>query len=84
MTLAAGLFTFTGAACKLNLKVTRPTLANEMLAERHNVHVSAETVRQLMTDRGMWRAKVRRGANAHPMRERRSKPCFQPIVALRT
>lgn len=50
-----------------------PTLANEMLAERHNIHVSAETVRQLMTDRGIWRAKVRRGANAHPMRERRSK-----------
>ena len=50
-----------------------PTLANEMLAERHNIHVSAETVRQLMTDRGIWRAKVRRGVNAHPMRERRSK-----------
>ncbi|HIE87922.1 MAG TPA: ISNCY family transposase [Gammaproteobacteria bacterium] len=50
-----------------------PTLANEMLAERHNIHVSTETVRQLMTDRGIWRAKVRRGANAHPMRERRSK-----------
>ncbi|MBT6586874.1 MAG: helix-turn-helix domain containing protein, partial [Gammaproteobacteria bacterium] len=30
-----------------------PTLANEMLAERHNIHVSAETVRQLMTDRGI-------------------------------
>ena len=50
-----------------------PTLANEMLAERHNIHVSAETVRQLMTERGIWRAKARRGANAHPMRERRSK-----------
>ena len=50
-----------------------PTLANEMLAERHNIHVSAETVRQLMTERGIWRAKARRGANAHPMRECRSK-----------
>ncbi len=50
-----------------------PTLANEMLAERHNIHVSAETVRQLMTDRGIWRAIVRRGVNAHPMRVRRTK-----------
>ena len=50
-----------------------PRLANEMLAERHNIHVSAETVRQLMTDRVIWRAKVRRGANAHPMRERCSR-----------
>jgi len=44
-----------------------------MLAALHNIHVSAETVRQLMTDRGIWRAKTRRGAHAHPMRERRSK-----------
>ena len=42
-----------------------PTLANEMLAERHNIHVSTETVRRLMTDRGIWRAKTRRVANAH-------------------
>ena len=50
-----------------------PTFANEMLAERHNIHVSAETVRQLMIERGLWRAKTRRAPNAHPMRERRSK-----------
>jgi len=50
-----------------------PTLANEMLSERHNIQVSVETVRQLMIGRGVWRAKVRRGSNAHPMRERRSK-----------
>jgi transposase len=50
-----------------------PKLANEMLAERHNIHVSTETVRRLMTDRGIWRAKTRRDANAHPTQERRSK-----------
>jgi transposase len=48
-----------------------PTLANEMLSEHHDIHVSAETVRQLMIGRGIWHAKLRRASAIHPMRERR-------------
>ena len=37
-----------------------------MLAERHNIQVSAETVRQLMIAQGLWRAKQQRVKPLHP------------------
>lgn len=49
-----------------------PTLACEKLAERHDLHLSKETVRKLMITEGLWRAKHRR-STAHPRRERRAR-----------
>ena len=50
-----------------------PTLAAEKLAQRHDVHLSVESARQLMIGAGYW--KPRRGAaiSVHPMRERRAR-----------
>ncbi|HIF9198878.1 TPA: hypothetical protein ACX6RS_001557 [Photobacterium damselae] len=31
-----------------------PTLAHEKLTERHNIHVSVETIRQWMIADGLW------------------------------
>ncbi len=48
-----------------------PTLACEKLAELHSMHLSVESIRQLMITAGYW--KTRRGGSvcAHPIRERR-------------
>ena len=50
-----------------------PTLAAEKLAERHDIALSEETVRQLMIAAGFWQP--RRGARVrqHPLRERRAR-----------
>jgi len=50
-----------------------PTLANEKLAELHDIHLSVESTRQLMIGTGYW--KTRKGGTvcAHPMRERRAR-----------
>lgn len=50
-----------------------PTLASEKLAERHGIQVSAETVRRLMTEAGLWRPKPVRRQAPHPLRERRAR-----------
>ena len=50
-----------------------PTLAAEKLAELHDIHLSVETVRQIMIAASYW--KPRKGAVicVHPMRERRAR-----------
>jgi transposase len=50
-----------------------PTLAAEKLAERHDMHLSVESTRQIMIAAGYW--KPRKGASicVHPMRERRAR-----------
>ena len=50
-----------------------PTLAAEKLAERHEIHLSVESTRQMMIAAGYW--KPRKGATicVHPMRERRAR-----------
>ena len=50
-----------------------PTLACEKLAERHNLHLSVESTRQMMIKAGYWHPKKGGSACAHPMRERRAR-----------
>lgn len=50
-----------------------PTLACEKLAERHNHHVSIETLRQWMVADGLWTPRARRQARIHPHRPRRAQ-----------
>lgn len=50
-----------------------PTLANEKLAELHNIKLSVESTRQLMIKAGYWRPKKGAAICVHPMRERRSR-----------
>lgn len=49
-----------------------PTLACQMLAERHGQVFSVETTRTLMREAGLWRAK-RRLVRFHPPRARRAR-----------
>lgn len=49
------------------------TLAQEKLAERHQIEVSVETIRQLQIELGLWRPKRRKAARAHQLRERRGR-----------
>ncbi len=49
-----------------------PTLANEMLVAEHDIHVSTESVRQLMIGSGLWRARTRH-RETHPLRDRRPR-----------
>ena len=49
-----------------------PTLAQEMLVERHGRVFSVETTRTLMREAGLWRAK-RRSIRFHPPRARRPR-----------
>jgi hypothetical protein len=50
-----------------------PTLAQEKLLENHEIKMSVETVRQEMIKEGIWTAKVKKRANIHQMRERRTQ-----------
>ena len=50
-----------------------PTLAAEALAERHGIVLSVESVRTLMREAGLWRARRKRLRPIHPMRERRPR-----------
>jgi len=50
-----------------------PTLACETLAERHDIVLSVESVRALMREAGLWRAKRQRCVPIHPMRERHAR-----------
>lgn len=48
-----------------------PTFASEMLAERHGIHLSPSTLRNWMTDAGLWHPKRRRAGRVHQPRPRR-------------
>jgi transposase len=50
----------------------RPTLATEMLAQRHDLVISVETVRTIMREAGLWKSK-RRTVRFHPPRQRRPR-----------
>jgi transposase len=50
-----------------------PTLASEYLADKHDIEVSKETVRQWMIRAKLWRAKEQRVNAAHVWRPRRSR-----------
>lgn len=50
-----------------------PTLAAEYLASKHQIQVGRETLRQLMSGAGLWRARRRKVDPIHTWRERRSR-----------
>jgi transposase len=56
------------------------TLAAEKLAELDQIKVSAETVRRLQIDLGLWRPKKRRARRVFQLRERR--PRFGELVQI--
>ena len=56
------------------------TLAAEKLLERDGIKVSAETVRRIQIDLGLWRPKTRRARRVFPLRERR--PRFGELVQI--
>lgn len=49
-----------------------PTLAHEKLTEGHGLDMSVESLRQLMIERGQWKARKARKPVVHQMRERRA------------
>ena len=57
-----------------------PTLAVEKLAEREGIVVSAETVRRIQIDLGLWRPKQRRQRRVFRRRERR--PRFGELIQI--
>lgn len=57
-----------------------PTLAAEMLAERHGCVVSRETLRQWMVADGLWTARRRRHRTVHQPRRRRD--CMGELVQI--
>ena len=50
-----------------------PTLAHEKLSELHNLSLSVETVRQLMTTAGLWQPRRAKKVVLHPLRQRRPR-----------
>ena len=50
-----------------------PTFASEKLREKENILVSRETVRKLMIEEGLWRAKKKKEKKIHQRRVRRSQ-----------
>lgn len=63
---------------KTNYADFGPTLACEKLTELHGIHHADETVRKLMIEEGLWRAKERKIVRLHPLRERRD--CLGELV----
>lgn len=57
-----------------------PTLASEMLHERHKLTLSKETLRQLMTKAGIWLPRSARQAGLHQPRERRE--CLGELIQI--
>src|SRR5665213_911907 len=50
-----------------------PTLAAEYLADKHDIHVGRETVRNWMVECNLWRARRQRVDTIHQWRARRSR-----------
>jgi hypothetical protein len=57
-----------------------PTLAHEKLVEIHQVSISRESVRKLMIEEGLWKARRAKKPIVHQMRERRA--CFGELVQI--
>ncbi len=57
-----------------------PTLAHEKLVERDGLKISLSSLRKLMIEEEMWKAKKARKVEAHQMRERRA--CFGELVQI--
>jgi len=57
-----------------------PTLAQEKLVEKDGLKISVSSVRKLMIEEELWKAKKARKVEAYQMRERRS--CFGELVQI--
>ena len=57
-----------------------PTLAHEKLNEKDKLQLSVESVRQIMIEEGLWKARKARKMVAHQLRERRA--CFGELVQI--
>jgi transposase len=57
-----------------------PTLAAEKLGEVHGLHISDESVRQIMLAEGLWKQRRKREPRVFQMRERRA--CFGELVQI--
>jgi transposase len=57
-----------------------PTLAREKLVEKDGLKISVSSVRKLMIEEELWKAKKARKVEAYQMRERRS--CFGELVQI--
>lgn len=57
-----------------------PTLAHEKLSEVHRLKISRESVRRIMIEEGLWKAKRAKKPSVHQMRERRA--CFGELVQI--
>jgi len=69
----------------LNLLKTKyqgfgPTLAHEKLVEKDKLQLSDESVRQLMIEEGLWKARRAKKVIVHQLRERRA--CFGELVQI--
>ncbi|HZU27440.1 MAG TPA: helix-turn-helix domain-containing protein, partial [Bryobacteraceae bacterium] len=49
-----------------------PTLASEYLANKHNLRIGRETLRQVMIGAGLWRSRRQQAETVHQWRPRRS------------
>jgi transposase len=57
-----------------------PTMGCEKLVEIEGMKISVESVRRIMLDEGLWKARRARKIVTHQMRERR--PCFGELVQI--
>jgi len=57
-----------------------PTLAHEKLVELHGMKLCLGSVRKIMIEEGVWKAKRARRLEEHPMRERRA--CIGELVQM--
>ena len=69
----------------LNLLKTKyqgfgPTLAHEKLVEKDKLKLSDESVRKLMVEEGLWKARKAKQVAVHQLRERRA--CFGELVQI--
>lgn len=69
----------------LNLLKTKyqgfgPTLAHEKLVEKEKLQLSDESVRKLMIEEGLWKARKARKVVVHQLRERRA--CFGELIQI--
>jgi transposase len=69
----------------LNLLKTKyegfgPTLAHEKLVEKEKLQLSDESVRKLMIEEGLWKARKAKKVVVHQLRERRA--CFGELVQI--
>ena len=57
-----------------------PTLAHEKLVEKEKLKLSDESVRKLMIEEGLWKARKARKVVVHQLRERRA--CFGELIQI--